>query len=82
MANSTNIIGDLNTVAAASPTAASTTKAIAAAGPILDLTGAINLAVLKARELANLCTQIKASSDSGDANYYTTITNVIGTLGS
>ncbi len=80
MSNSTAIITDLTTVAAAAPSAASKAAAIAAAGPIGDLVGNINVALLKAQELKLLLTAIKASSDSGDTNYYTTVTNIIGTL--
>jgi hypothetical protein len=82
VSNSTNIIGDLKTVAAAAPTSQSLADSIAAAGPITDLIGMINTCLVKAQELKNQLTAIKAASDSGDSNYFTTVNNIIGTLGS
>jgi hypothetical protein len=82
VSNSTNIIGDLKAVAATSPTATSTAKAINPTGPITDLNGMIADALLLAKELVTRCNQIVNASDSGDANFYTKVNTVIGTLGS
>jgi hypothetical protein len=82
VANSTNIISDLRAVAASTPTATSTAKAINPTGPITDLNGMIADAVLLAKELVNRCNQIANASDSGDANYYTKVLTVVATLGS
>lgn len=76
---STTIIADLKTVAAATPTAASAAAATAAAGPMMDLQGMYNLALLKAQELKTCLTQIKASSDAGDP-VVTTVNGVLLSL--
>lgn len=79
MAASTAIITDLTTAAGLAPTAASTAKSQAAAGPIEDLPGNMSIALLKAKELKVLITAIVTGTDSSDPNY-TTLNNVLLTL--
>lgn len=76
---STQIITDLKTVAAGTFSATSAADAIAAAGPIGDLPGNASIALLKAQELKQLLTQMKASMDGGDA-LLTTINSVLASL--
>lgn len=80
MSASTAILTDLLAVVNATPTSQSTADSIAPAGPIEDLIGNINVAYLKARELKYLLTKIQAGADSGDANYFTKVGNVLLTL--
>lgn len=52
--NSTQIITDLNTAATSTFTAGEKASAIAAAGPIMDIAGNINLCKTKAQEIAEI----------------------------
>lgn len=79
MTTSTAILTDLNSVISTGPSAASTAAAIAAAGPIGDLLGNLELARTKAKEYKAFLTQIIASLDSGDG-IKTTITNIRDTF--
>jgi hypothetical protein len=54
MAASTTIITDLTTADTTGPTAASLVLSNAPGGPIMDLRGNVNLALLKAKELKEL----------------------------
>ena len=76
MSASTTIVTDLTGVQwpTATPTAASTAKAIAAAGPIMDQEGMLALALEQAKELKNTLTKLQTSLDSSDP-IYTTISN-------
>jgi len=62
---STQIITDLKSSAAATPTAASQALALAAAGPIGDLQGMLSLALLKAQELKQLLATILGTNPGG-----------------
>lgn len=66
MAASTQIITDLGTADTTGPNATSLANSNAAAGPIQDLKGNINLALLKAKELKTLLTAINSDLDAGD----------------
>ncbi len=79
MTTSTAILADLNTAISTGPSATSTANAIAAAGPIMDLLGNLELARTKAKELKSLLTSIIAVLDSGDG-IKTGITNVRDTF--
>lgn len=64
---STTLITDMATAISTGPSAASTAKAIAAAGPIVDLPGALKTVKLKLQEANVLLTQVIASDiDAGD----------------
>lgn len=65
------VIADAITIRDTAPTAASSTKAIAAAGPIQDLKGTGYLIYEHVAELKVLLTNYRASLDSGDPNYTT-----------
>jgi hypothetical protein len=73
MAASETILADLQTAASATPNAASAALAIAAAGPIQDIKGRLNAALLSAQELRNSLTELDTVVHSSD----TTIKNVI-----
>lgn len=79
MAASTTIIADLNTVANGTFSATSQADAIAAAGPIQDLPSNASTALLKAKELKTLLTQMKGAIDGADP-LLTTINNVLASL--
>ena len=82
MANSTNIISDLRTVTQNAPTAASATAATNPNGPLTDIVGLVVVALAEAEGLKKKLQAIASASDAGDTNYFTTINNVVGTLGS
>ena len=79
MAASTTIITDLTTIANGTFSAASQADAIAAAGPIQDLPGNASLALMKAKQLKQLLTQMKGAIDGADP-LLTTINNVLASL--
>ena len=79
MANSTQLITDMTTVASGTPTATSQTKLNAATGPIQDFTGNANAILTKLKEAVYLIVKLQAGMDSGDA-LYTTLGNVAATL--
>lgn len=64
---STTLLTDMATAISTGPSAASTAKAIAAAGPIIDLPGGLKTVQLKLQEAKVLLSQIITSDiDSGD----------------
>lgn len=79
MSASTAVITDLNTAATTAPSAASIAKSLAAAGPIMDMKGMLQLAADQARSLKQTLVIIQSGLDSGDADY-TTVSNVLLTL--
>jgi hypothetical protein len=79
MPASAQIITDLTTCVTTAPTAPSTVLANAAAGPIQDLTGNMEVALTKAQELKQLLATVKLATDASDPNY-TRITDVITAL--
>jgi len=84
------IIPDLTTVVATPYDAVSYTRAIAAAGPIMDIDAAGKLLLLKAQEMKELIYYMTAGNQigsgatgavrSGDANY-TLLNNTLTALG-
>lgn len=62
VANSTQILTDLATAAAVSPSTTTQANATAAAGPIMDVQGNIKLVQLKAQEMAELLNYILNAS--------------------
>lgn len=62
---STNIIADLGTVYTNGPSAATSAKAIAAAGPIMDYPGMVAGNKLRAQYCSVLLNQIKTDTDAG-----------------
>ncbi len=79
MAASTTILTDLTSMKTTGPTAASTALAIAAAGPIQDLKGHLELAITKANELKSLLNAVNSVLDASDG-IKTTLTNVLSSL--
>jgi len=65
------IITQINTVISNGPTAATTTKANAAAGKIMDYPGNCKLVLLKLQECKNLVTDIVADTDAADPSLTT-----------
>ena len=73
------ILANAKTIVSNGPTAASSVKAIAPAGPITDYAGMSNLLVTKLQE-ANVCaTAIKAVTDAADPNL-TLLNTILGQL--
>ena len=70
------LIADANTMITNGPTAATTAKAIAAAGPIIDYAGSLQLYLLKVQEVKNLLNQLKAATDAADPNLTTINTDL------
>lgn len=80
MTASTAIVTDLTTAAALAPTAATIAKSLAAAGPIMDIKGMLQLARDQAASLKQTLLVMQSGMDSSDPDY-TTVSNVILTLG-
>lgn len=76
---STTLITDLNTVITAGPTAATSAKAIAATGPIMDYLGMLYTVLNKLKDAKALVTTIKAATDAGDTSL-TQLNNVLTAL--
>jgi len=66
MSASTNMLSDAKAVYALAPTAATVAKSIAAAGPIQDIIGNEEVAVVKVEEASNSLLRILQVTDSGD----------------
>lgn len=79
MAASTALITDIGTAISTGPNATSTANAIAAAGPIMDVKGNLELVRLKLQEAKVLLTEIDKVVDSGDT-IQTQVTNVLAAL--
>lgn len=79
MAASTQLITDLTTASTTAPTAATKTKSIAAAGPINDVVGNMESALIDLCNLKMRIAAIVAATDSSDPNY-TTLSNILLTL--
>ena len=79
MAASTALITDMQAVISTGPNATSLAAAIAAAGPIGDLKGNLELVLLKLQEAKQLLTQLDVVIDSGDS-IQATVTNVLSSL--
>lgn len=81
MAASSQIISDLTTASNATYSATATAAAIAAAGPIIDLNGALKLVTLKAQEMAVILNYVLGGS-AATANSFTAPTGGVVTSGS
>lgn len=79
MAASTQLITDVTTATTTPPTAATSVLAIAAAGPIQDQAGNIQVALTKLKEAKVLLTSVQAVMDAADPNK-TTLANVLLSL--
>lgn len=79
MAASTQLITDMTTASTTAPTAATTANAIAAAGPIQDQIGNMQVALTKLKEAKQLLTSVQAVMDAADPNK-TTVANVLLSL--
>jgi len=79
MAASTALITDLGSAITTGPNATSLANAIAAAGPITDLKGALELVRTKLQEARVLLVACDAVIDSGDA-IQAGVTNVLDSL--
>ncbi len=79
MAASTQLITDMGTAITAGPNATSTANAIAAAGPIQDLKGQLELVRLKLQEARVMLLEIDTVVDSGDG-IQTQVTDVLDSL--
>lgn len=79
MTTSSQILTDLNSAITTGPSAATQANAIAAAGPIIDFLGSLELARTKAKELKALLTTMISVFDSGDS-IKSTITNIRDTF--
>jgi hypothetical protein len=66
MAKSTQLITDSKALATGTFSATSTADAIAAAGPITDLSGLSTAILLHYEEALNMLTLLKAATDAGD----------------
>jgi hypothetical protein len=81
MATTAQILTDLNTVVTNGFATVTKANAIAPAGPIEDMTGMVNNAVLKVQELkvvlANLILNVDSSTDSANLAL---LTNIQSTL--
>src|SRR5689334_4452476 len=74
---STNAISELGTIITNGAAAASVTKALAAAGPITDYVGMVNLALLTTKEISVLANQLKSATDSTDSANLALINGII-----
>ena len=83
---SSNLLGDMGTVITTGPTAATTTKAIANAGPIMDYVGCCKLVVTKLQEavellgLSGIPKGIITDTDSTDSTNLAKLTAVSNAL--
>lgn len=75
-----SLLADLNSVTALTPTAATNTLANAAAGPINDVPGNLQICQSKAKELKQLLTTVTAAVDGSDP-IKTLITALLVTIG-
>lgn len=66
MATSAQILTDIQTMITTGPTAATTTKANAAAGPITDVPGSFQLLQAHGKEMKQLAQQVLNAMDAGD----------------
>lgn len=73
------IITNINTVISNGPTAATTVKANAAAGKIMDYPGNCKLVLLKLQECKNLVTDLVADTDASDPSL-TTLNSILSDL--
>ena len=73
-------ITPLKSVIATGPTTATSTKAIAQAGPIMDYVGNLNVALVKLEEAKVLLTSIVTDTDSADPNL-STLNTLVANLG-
>lgn len=74
------LLADLNSVVALTPTAATNVLANAAAGPINDVNGNLNVCLIKAKELKQLITSVTAGVDGSDP-IKTLLTALLVTIG-
>jgi hypothetical protein len=79
MAASTTFTANIATLLANGTTALTDAKCTAAAGPIQDVKGSLELVKLKNSEYITFLTNLKASMDAGDPNV-TVINNMLLTL--
>lgn len=79
MSASTALITDVQTAITTGPNATSQANAIAAAGPLMDLKGNLELVLLKLKEAKTLLTACDTNIDSGDA-IQSGVTNVLSSL--
>jgi len=78
---STQLITDTKSVLSNGPSAATTAKAIAAAGPIMDYTGQVNGLLTMLEEANRNATNLLTDTDqSTDAANYTLISNILASL--
>src|SRR5580692_3014153 len=77
---STNLIGDISTVITNGPNAASTAKAIAASGPILDYPGMTLSLKLTFQEAQVLLARLITDTDSTDSANLALLTGVAHAL--
>lgn len=68
MPKSTAMVTDITSVITNGPAAATTAKAIAAAGPIMDYPGVCKQVLLTMEEAAIALAAVKVDTDSGDGN--------------
>ena len=67
VANSTQIITDLNTAATATFSATATAAAVAAAGPMMDLPGVLQICKLKAQEIHDILVYVLEGSQQSSS---------------
>lgn len=79
LAASSQVITDIGTVISTGPTAATSAKAIAASGPIMDYIGNTKEVLLKFQEANTLLQLVIAATDASDPNL-TTLNNILTTL--
>lgn len=79
MTTSAQILTDINSAIATGPSVATLAASSAAAGPIMDMLGMLELARTQIKGLKTLLTQMIAGMDSGDG-IKSTITNIRDTL--
>lgn len=79
MTTSSQILTDIGSAITTGPSANSKANAIAAAGPITDILGMLELAKLKCQETKNIMIQIVAVLDAGDG-IKSTIQNIRDTF--
>jgi hypothetical protein len=78
--SSMNLIGDTKSVISNGPNSTTQANAIAAAGPIMDYPGNVNLMLTKFQECNNILTRVKQDTDASDSTNLTLINKVLALL--